>query len=115
MNSNIKIIKVTTKEQLETLRSKSIFTWEGMSEDEDNLEQIYNALKSEGFKQEQMTIYIFKGKLMNLAYDLIGDTRYKDDLTFVSIADYYNPIVKIKFGARWLDDIIDNNLRMNEQ
>lgn len=107
---NIKVIKVETKEELEKLVEKSIFTWEGMSDSEENLQAIYEALKENGFKKDVMTIYIFKGKLMNESYELTGTNKYPDDLTFVSIEDYYNPMVKIQFGARWLDDIVDNNL-----
>ena len=50
---------------------------------------------------------------MNESYDLKGTNRYPDDLTFVSVKDYYNPMAKIQLGARWLDDIIDNNIRNN--
>ena len=47
---------------------------------------------------------------MNKAYKLTGYNKYSNDLTFVSVADYYDPIVKVQLNARWLDDIIENNL-----
>ncbi len=115
MNNNIKIIKVKTINKLEELRNMSIFTWVGMSDDEENLEAIYNGLKENGFKDEIMKIYIFKGSLMNESYDLKGTNRYPDNLTFVSVEYYYNPMAKIQFGARWLDDIIDNDIRRNKK
>lgn len=106
-------MNVTEKEILEELRDLSIFTWVGMSDDEQNLDAIYNGLKENGFKDEIMKIFVFKGKLMNESYDLKGSNRYPDNLTFVSVGNFYNPVVKIQLGARWLDDIIDNDLRRN--
>ncbi len=106
----MKVIKVTTKEVLEELRNKSIFTWEGMSESEENLKAIEEAIRNRGFDKEEMVVYTFKGRLMNEVYNLTGNNAYPDNLTFVSIEDFYNPMFKLQFGARWLDDIIDNNL-----
>lgn len=64
--------------------------------------------------------YTFKGKLMNDMYKLTGDNRYDDDLTFLSFKfDKLNvgklAIFKIKFGARWLDDIVANNQSREEE
>lgn len=115
MNKNIKIVRVTTKEQLEELRNISIFTWTGMSDNEQNLEAIYEDFKnSPRYGKDTITFYIFKGKLMNESYNLKGTNRYPDDLPFVSVKDFYNPLAKIELGARWLDDIIDNDIRRNE-
>lgn len=106
----MKIIKVTTKEELEVLRSKSTFTWEGMKDSEENLKAIEEAIRERGFKKEEMVVFVWKGELMNKSYNLTGSNAYPNDLTFVSIEDFYNPMFKLQFGARWLDDIIDNNL-----
>lgn len=107
----MKVIKVTTKEVLEELRNKGIFTWEGMSDNEDNLKAIEKAIRNYGFNKKQMVVYTFKGSLMNKTYHLKGNNAYHDDLTFVSIEDFYNSMFKVRFGARWLDDIIDNLIR----
>ena len=51
---------------------------------------------------------------MNRCYGLTGTNAYQDDLTFVVIPNYYNPIVKLACGARWFDDIVANNsIRQN--
>lgn len=111
----MKVIKVSTKKKLEELRNASMFTWEGMNDDEENLKKIEKIIRRYGFKQEEMTIYIFKGELMNKAYKLTGYNKYSNDLTFVSVADYYDPIVKVQLNARWLDDIIENNLYREQE
>ena len=106
----MKKIYTTSEEELRILESKSTFTWEGMSDSEENLKTIEAAVRQNGFNKEEITFYIFKGSLMNTTYELTGDNRYPDDLTFVAIEDYYNALFKLKVGARWLDDIVANNL-----
>lgn len=103
-----KKIDVTTKEMLEMLKEKSLFTWEGMSDEEENLKAIEKAVRENGFNKEEMVFYVWSGKLMNESYDLKGNNAYPDDLTFVGIEDFYNPSFKLQFRARWLDDIVDN-------
>ena len=93
------------EKQFEEFYNTSIFTWEGMSDDEDNLEAIIKELKL----NDDNTIYIYSGKQMNSVYHLNGKSEYPEDLTFVSIKYYYNPMVKLQVGARWFDDIVDNN------
>ena len=61
------------------------------------------------------TAYIIKGKTMNEKYGLSGDNSYPDDTNIVSIKleDMKNPgavvIPRFSIGARWFDDIVDNN------
>ena len=51
---------------------------------------------------------------MNKFFGLTEDNAYSDDLTFVCIPNFYNPIFKTMIGARWFDDIISNNsIRQN--
>ena len=63
--------------------------------------------------------YRFKGKLMNKTYELAGNTAYNEDITFLSFKlDGLDigklAMFKLKFGARWLDDIVSNNkIHMN--
>ena len=66
---------------------------------------------------ETFEFYTWKGELMNQIYQLIGANAYPEDLTFVSIPlnMFKNigklAILKLQLGARWLDDIVDNNAR----
>lgn len=63
--------------------------------------------------------YVFSGKDMNLKYNLTGNNRYKNDLTFIAFPlnglDVGKlAILKLQMGDRWFDDIVDNNL-FNEE
>lgn len=61
-------------------------------------------------------VYITKGATMNKVLNLTGDNAYSDDLTIVSVRleDMQNSmavaIPRFAVDARWLDDIINNNL-----
>lgn len=105
----MKVIKLTNEKELDELYRTSCFTWEGMSDEEENLAAIEEAIKENGYTEEECVFYTYKGKLMNEYYELNGDNAYLDDLTFVSIPNFYNSIFKINYGARWFDDIVDNN------
>jgi hypothetical protein len=107
----MKVIKLTNKKELDNLYHTACFTWEGMSDHEENLTAIESAIRKSGYKGEECVFYTYKGKLMNESYELSGDNAYPDDLTFVSIPNFYNLIFKIEYDARWFDDIVDNNKR----
>lgn len=107
----MKIIELTNGNELYGLYETSCFTWEGMSDTEENLVAIEDAIRENGYKEEECVFYTYKGKLMNDTYELNGDNAYPEDLTFVSIPNFYNPMFKIEYGARWFDDIVDNNAR----
>lgn len=118
--SNVKLIKVTDAGLLKELASASAFTIEGAGGD---LNEWMNGLNEEMAKVNignVNTFYTFKGKLMNDTYALTGKNRYDDTLTFLSFRlDGLDvgklAIFKMQFGARWLDDIVDNNLRREEE
>ena len=105
-----------TESDIQALEKGSAFTWEGMATSEDNLQSIVDF-----FKENTPTVklpikfYIWSGKTMNDLYSLTKGVAYPDDLSFVSIPldcwpDLGNlPIIKFQVGARWLDDIVDNN------
>ena len=59
--------------------------------------------------------YWFNGDVMNKHCHLTGSNAYPDDLTFLCIPDFYNPMFKLRVGARWFDDILDNNLRRQRE
>ena len=46
---------------------------------------------------------------MNKICKLTGDNAYPDDLNIFSIKDFKG--LAIQYGARWIDDVIDNNAR----
>ena len=105
-----------TESDIQALEKGSAFTWEGMATSEDNLQSIVDF-----FKENTPTVklpikfYIWSGKTMNDLYSLTKGVAYPEDLSFVSIPldcwpDLGNlPIIKFQVGARWLDDIVDNN------
>ena len=110
-----------TESDIQALEKGSAFTWEGMTTSEDNLQSIVDF-----FKENTPTVklpikfYIWSGKTMNDLYSLTKGVAYPDDLSFVSIPldcwpDLGNlPIIKFQVGARWLDDIVNNNkMHMN--
>lgn len=104
--------ELTTKEQLDDLGSA--LTIEGLLESSipDYISWIkkYTPMIRED-------VYIIKGKTMNQIYGLTGYNMYDDDLTIVSIKledmEDYTKIVFPRFdiGARWFDDIVENNER----
>ncbi len=62
----------------------------------------------------------FSGKDMNDEFNLTGDNRYPDDLTFLAFPlDNLNisklAIFKLKMQDRWFDDVVDNNLDREER
>lgn len=118
--SNVKLIKVTDAGLLKELASASAFTIEGAGGD---LNEWMNGLNEEMAKVNignVNTFYTFKGKLMNDTYALTGKNKYQDTLTFLCFRlDGLDvgklAIFKMRFGARWLDDIVDNNVRREEE
>ena len=103
--------ELTTLEELNGLGSA--LTIEGLAEDSiiDFVEWVkkYTKIKNEN-------VYIIKGKTMNDIYGLSGNNAYPDDLNLVSIKledmESYEAIIMPRFqiGARWFDDIVNNNL-----
>jgi hypothetical protein len=98
----MEIIKVETKEQLKALYDCSAMTWEGLRSDDFEV-----ALQECG--QENAKGYITKGSVMNDICKLTGDNAYPEDLNIFSIDKFRG--LAIQYGARWMDDIIDNNAR----
>ena len=98
----MEIINVETKDQLKELYDSSAMTWEGLREDNFSI-----ALEVAG--QADAKGYITKGSVMNKLCKLTGDNAYPDDLNIFSIKDFKG--LAIQYGARWIDDVIDNNAR----
>lgn len=112
-------IKVlTTIAELKELEDNSALTIEGLAEESipelvDWIKQ-YTPLINEN-------VYIVKGKTMNEVYRLTESNAYPNDCTLVSIklddmANYEEIIFpRFKIGGRWFDDIVDNNMRRQEE
>ena len=105
------IENVNTRRQLEKLYNNSAFTIEGLAE-----ESIPDLIKwleeNTDFTTENPIVYVTKGKVMNVEYDLVDNNAYKEDLTIVSVIDIDSLKVALKrfsVGGRWFDDIVDNN------
>lgn len=114
----IKIISAD-ETKIRELENGCAFTWEGLSGLENGKEAIVNFFKEENVLDDVETFefYTWKGELMNQIYQLTGSNAYPEDLHFVSIPlNMFKDIgklalVKFKLGARWLNDIVDNNSR----
>lgn len=112
----MEILKVDSKKKCEELRKSSAFTIEGLETSNDSLGGLrdwintYTLLKNERF-------HVISGCDMNQWYKLSGDNAYPDNLDIVCIKlediEDVSKIVMPRFaiGGRWLDDVIDNNLR----
>lgn len=103
---------------LEEFCSRSMFTFEGLdiesAKGKEGLMAFEKAARDAGYDKDEMIGYWFKGAFMNEAYGLTDENAYPDDLTFLVIPDFYNPMFKLAVGARWFDDIVANNaIRQN--
>ena len=110
----MEIIKYNTKEIADKLYNNSALTLEGLAEE--SIPDLLNWIKQfTEIKNE--TVYVIKGKDMDSIYGLTGDNAYPDDCTIVSVMlnDLENPLAvtgaRFQIGARWYDDIVDNNAR----
>lgn len=105
------IENVTTKEQLDKLYNNSAFTIEGLTE-ESIPDMIAWLEENTVFTSNEPVVYVTKGHVMNLAYNLSESNAYDSDLNIVSVIDV--DLIKIALkrfnvGGRWFDDIVDNN------
>lgn len=109
---------VTAKTEIEKLGSA--LTFEGLKEDDESLQEFIDWVKAlTPLKRER--IYIIKGRIMNKYYHLTGDNAYQDECNIVSIdlndMEHFSAVIMPRFqiGARWLDDIIANNVRREKE
>lgn len=114
--SKIINIEDTDYKTLYELEKGSAFTIEGAGGDINDWTTGLNKMLKEKGIGEVKTFYTFSGKHMNEQYELEGSNKYPDNFTFLSFKlDGLDvgklAIFKLEFGARWLDDIIDNNAR----
>ena len=102
-------------EKLHELVENSAFTWEGMNASDENLQAIVDDFKENTDIKLPVNFYKWNGELFNEVFGLSDANAYQNDLTFLSVdLDNWSdigklPIYKMIVGARWLDDIVDNN------
>ena len=107
----LQVVEVRTREQIEALGSA--LTIEGLARS--GFSTYLDWIEAQT-TLEVRRVYRIRGQVMNDIYDLTGSNRYPDDLNIVSVdlndlADWKKLIhTRLTVGARWLDDIIDNNL-----
>ena len=105
------IIYVNDKHEIEELGSA--LTLEGLVESD--VDKFFDWIE-EYTPVKKRRAYVISGDVMNRVYELTESNRYPDYLCIVSIKlddmEDFNKIVMPRFeiGARWLDDIIQNNL-----
>lgn len=108
----VKVPENRMNEYLDEFFNTSAFTFEGIDiTNKQSNKELETALRENGYAEDDILAYHYSGKDMNEKYNLTGDNRYPDDLTFLTIPKFYNPMFKMLAGARWFDDIVDNNLR----
>lgn len=107
---------VTAKEQLDYLYNNSAFTVEGLVEE--SIPDLIGWLEENTtFTMDEPVVYVTKGYVMNLAYDLVEDNAYNNDLTIISVVGIDLMKIALKrfsVGGRWFDDIVDNNASRKE-
>ena len=103
-----KIKEIKNLKEIKELEETSCFTWEGMSTEEENLKVIEEAIRNEGFDKETVEFITITGEQMN-RYCKLKKDLYPADLTILCIPEFYNPMFKIRSGARWMNDIVANN------
>lgn len=119
-NKDYELIEAN-EEDLNKLYDDSAFTFEGLRTDDENLTKLVNFLKENTEVILPIKIYRISGEMMNSKYGLTEDNAYPDDLDIVSLplTNWKNlgdlPMIKIQIGARWFDDIVDNNRMRQEE
>ena len=103
------------EQDLDLLYNGSAYTITGAGGDLNEWVKGYEKLLTEENIGTPQKWYTFKGKVMNDKYDLSGDNRYPDDLTFLCFnLEGLNvgklAVFKLKMQDRWFDDIVNNNL-----
>lgn len=102
MGNKNEIIEVKDLNGLKFLYDNWAMTWEGLRSED--FELAMDKCGGEGVKG-----YVIKGADMNKLTKLKGDNAYPDDINIFAIYPFKGLAMMV--GARWMTDIIDNNLR----
>lgn len=119
----MKVLELKTKEELNKLYNQSALTVIGLEVNNDMFNQFTNWLieKNALLSNKELIFYVIKGQTMNKIYKLTGDNAYPNDLNIVSVdSDSINTfkliLNRFEIGAKWFDDVVDNNaLRERKQ
>ena len=106
------LVRVPKNKEVEMIGeffAKSAFTIEGVKLESKGLKELEKLLRDTGYTEPHFVAYWFTGDVMNNMFGLTESNAYPEDLNFLVIPNYYNPIVKLQIGARWFDDIVCNN------
>lgn len=107
----VKVPENRVNDMLDEFFNTSAFTFEGIEiNDKKGMKQLERTIRDNGYEGEDVVCYYYSGEDMNEKYHLTGDNAYPDDLTFLTIPKFYNPMFKLLVGARWFDDIVQGNL-----
>jgi hypothetical protein len=101
------------------LYEKSAFTILGSPDAMTTVMDLITALGKIGINYANK-FFVFSGADMNTRYGLTGNNRYQDGLTCISFMQTDQEIgrlaiFKMQVGARWFDDIVDNNARRERE
>jgi hypothetical protein len=106
----IRVPENKVSEKLDEFFARSAFTFEGIDiTDKIGNKKLERAIREAGYEKEEIETWWFTGKDMNEKYHLTDDNAYSDDLVFLVIPDFYNPMFKLMVNARWFDDIVQSN------
>jgi hypothetical protein len=111
--------EITTEKELINLTNTSAYTITGAGGDLNEWIKGYTKILNDNNVGTPKEWYTFNGELMNTTYKLKRD-NYNPTLTFLSFSlDGLDvgklAMIKLKLGDRWLDDIVDNNLRREHE
>ena len=116
----MRIIKVTTKAQLDELYKDCSLAIEGLAPDEKNLKELLGIVKTYT-PLWRNDVYTIEGVVMNRGYNLTGTNAYPStDCTIVCIklSDMKKPIAICSslslIDWQYFHEICDNNLRREE-
>lgn len=111
-------IRKCTNKDMQRLYDEDAWTWEGMTTNSDNLQDIIDWFKEQGCPLREEEFWLTTGAQMNeFCGGLTSSNAYPDDLTILSIElDNIRDVNKLIFkkfevGAHWFSDIVDNNRR----
>ena len=106
----VKVPEGRVEEFLTMFTENSCFTFEGLDlSNKESNKLMERDFRAAGFTEKDFIVYVLKGAIMNDYYGLTDSNAYNPDLTIAVIPNFYNPILKMIVGARWVDDIVASN------
>lgn len=105
---------------IERLQKDSLYTIMGVGGDINEWVSGYNDMLAKEKIGTPKQWYTFKGKEVNSTFNLSGNNKFQNNLTFLAFTlDGLNvgklAIFKLKNGDRWSDDIIANSINESKK